>query len=591
MTNGSVHLLFQDTAQRDPGAIAISEGQTTTTYGTLNERSNGIAALLGEHGVRPGTVVGMWFRPCAGYVAAMLGAMKCGAAFLPLDPATPDRRLESILATAEPALIVTGPAAADELSGALSRASTDLPAVSIDAAAPRETVSCPDPGPGSPCYLMFTSGSTGTPKAVAGVHGGLCHFIQWEIAEFGLGTDCRVSLLAAPTFDVSLRDILAPLLSGGTLCIPDDLRSGVHLDWVQAQGITHMHCVPSVFRLFIHELREGEMALPALRRILLAGEPLYARDVEAWREKMGYETELVNLYGPTETTLAKAFYRIAEIPVTENGMIPLGRPIPDGSLLVIRDGTLCGAGEIGEIYVRTPHRSLGYYGDPVLTAERFIPNPLSGDPEDVVYRTGDLGRYGADDVVEFVGRLDNQVKINGIRVELGEVEHNLRRHPDITEAAAAAHPNAEGGLTLAAYFTSEQDLSADSVRRHLAGYMSVNTLPGHIVRLDSLPLNLHGKVDRKALPKPEDMLYADSGCSAPEGEIEEKLAVLWSQVLGIERVGVDRAFLDLGGDSLKAIRLVGQVFKNFGVELELGVLFEDATIRSVARQLVEDANQ
>ena len=385
----SVQERFQQVARSRGDAVAIDLGDGTVSYTELNTRANGTAAALQTAGMGPGDVVGL----CAGngceYVVMLLGALKAGVTPLPLEPETPELRLRSMLATARPTAILVGDDIGD-LPGAdgVSRLSpADCEPDETDVLAPLHEE--------LPAYLLFTSGSTGEPKAVAGSATGLLRFIEWEIAEFGLGPRSRVSLLAAPTFDVSLRDIFAPLLAGGALCIPETAtraRVGALVDWLERTQVTHVHCVPTLFRLITRELeKRPPPALPALERILLAGEPLFATDVAAWRERMDTRVALVNLYGPTETTLAKAFFRIPDdnIPKTENGIMPLGHPIPGARLLIVRDGKACAEGEIGEILIGTPDRSHGYYRAPALTGAAFIANPLGNQGQNDGHRVPD----------------------------------------------------------------------------------------------------------------------------------------------------------------------------------------------------------
>ncbi|MBT3294596.1 MAG: non-ribosomal peptide synthetase [Verrucomicrobia bacterium] len=576
---------FSRVSDQNTARTAISDPFGVVTYTTLQQHATSISAGLADDGAGPGRVVGLWMPAGRDYVAALLGVAGAGATFLPLAMDTPTRRLAHILTTGDPALILTTAAHEDAARHALAAAGSEVPLRSIDTLSPGQTTPI-DPDPHQPGYLLFTSGSTGQPKAVAGRSAGLLQFINWEIREFNIGAACRVSWLAAPTFDVSLRDILVPLLAGGTLCIPDaDTRLHPQrlVSWLRDEGVTQVHCVPSLFRLLIGELEtRGHATFPALQRILLAGEPLYADDVRRWRAVVGTTVELVNLYGPTETTLAKAFYRIEKLPDTATGIIPLGRPIDDAELLIIRDGAPCDAGVIGEIYIRTPFRSHGYYRDPALTAAAFIPNPLTHDPNDIVYRTGDQGRLRDAQTVEFIGRLDHQVKLNGIRIELGEVEAHLRRHVQVTAAVAVIRNDNGTGDRLAAYFTAAVPLTPDALREHLSAYLPDAMQPTLFVQMEALPLNLHGKVDRKALPPPTALLYADDAFVAPQGETETRLATVWSALLGSEQVAADRTFVELGGDSLKAIRAVGEIYKAFGVEASLRVLFEQGTIQKLA---------
>jgi len=586
---------FAEIAAEHGEAVAVSDvGGAEITYAELNARAGGIGAALREHGVSRGVVVGIGIGRGIPYVASLLGVMKSGGIAMPLALDSPPRRLEQMLQTSEADLLLT---TAAELDGWRTRlrpiagaprllAVDDLPPLAQYADSDRESL---DTG-----YLIFTSGSTGVPKGVAGRWSGVTQFVRWEIGEFGVGNDSRVSFLAPPTFDVSLRDIFVPLLSGGTLCIPDaDMVANAKglADWLAEQSVTLVHCVPTVFRQLLRELasREGD-PLPALARVLLAGESLYAEDVRRWREAVGERVELVNLYGPTETTLAKAFYRIGQIPGTESGIVPIGRPIADSELLVVRDGRPCEDGHIGEIHIRTPFRSNGYYGRPDLTSEAFVADPSGSGADGVVYRTGDQGRVLPDGTIEFLGRLDDQVKVNGIRIELGEVASHLRRMPEIEEAVAGVQRDRDGASRLVAYYSATEPLEAGRVRAHLAEYLPVGMLPGFYVQLDALPVNIRGKIDRKALPMPAELLYEQEAFVEPSGDVEEKLAVIWQEVLGMDRISAEQSFFEMGGDSLRAIRAIGRMYRAFGVEVSLRDVYQRGSVRALARWIEDQCS-
>ncbi len=559
--------------------IAIIEPNRTITYQQLNQSANEVALGLVAQGIKKGDVVGLLIEASIDYVIALLAVLKAGAIFMPLDFETPNKRLAFILNKTAPSLIIINK---PEYAALLS----DYPvAVTLLTALQQETNSEPDvvvDGNDS-AYIIFTSGSTGFPKAIEGQHKGLSHFIHWEMKTFALTETTRVSWLAPPTFDVSLRDIFVPLLSGGTLVIPDaELRKKAFYlpNWLSDNKITLMHCVPSLFRMLIKELSSQQ--LPDLQTILLAGEPLYAKDVTAWRALFGERIELVNVYGPSETTLAKAYHTIKELPAQPQAMIPIGQAISNSALLIIKNGRLCAIGEIGEIYIKTPFRSKGYYRDPKLTAAVFVQNPLHQDSEDSVYKTGDLGRYLPDHGVEFLGRQDNQVKINGVRIELAEVEQAVLTHDAIEQAVVIAHALDKQDKVLVCYFVAHMPLSNDALREHLRQWLPSAMLPTFFVALSEMPLNLHGKVDRKALPKPDELLYAEH-YQAPENDIEIELVKQWQQLLGLNKIGVTHAFIDIGGDSLKAMRMVSGIYKAFNVDISLKDFFEQPTVRQLAR--------
>lgn len=577
-----VQSVFLHVSRVFPKNTAITEPNRHISYGQLNQCVNQTALRLAEQGIKNGDVVGLLIGAGIDYVVSMLAVLKVGGIFMPIDPDTPKKRLEFIIDKTAPKLIITNK---PEFTGIVA----DYPvAVAILSALQQGAASEPEiivDGNDS-AYIVFTSGSTGFPKAIEGQHKGLSHFIHWEMKTFGLTENTRVGWLAPPTFDVSLRDIFVPLLSGGTLVVPDpELRKKISYlpAWLAENNVTLLHCVPSLFRMLSKELQDSgdSKPLPDLQRILLAGEPLYAKDVMAWRELFDERIELVNVYGPSETTLAKAYHPIKDLPAQAQAMIPIGQAIANSALLIIKNGRLCAIGEIGEIYIKTPFRTKGYYGDPELSAAVFVQNPLHQDSEDIVYKTGDSGRYLPDHSVEFLGRQDNQVKINGVRIELAEIEQAVLTHDAVEQAVVIAHAVDKQDKVLACYFVARTPLSNEALREHLRLWLPAAMLPTFFVALTEMPLNLHGKVDRKALPKPDELLYAEH-YQAPENDIEAQLVEQWRQLLGLNKIGVTHAFIDMGGDSLKAMRMVSGIYKAFNVDISLKDFFAQPTIRQLA---------
>lgn len=597
MNKKIIHSVFEHTVNQFPQNIAIIQDAENISFAELNRRANQLAHALKAQGVGKDIVVALFLPASIAYVISLLAVAKAGGIFLPLDLATPEHRLNYVLNKTSPKIIITDNALAATLQQKLQHAEVEpITTVLWDGVAefpehnPELTADAEDS-----VYLLFTSGSTGNPKAIAGRQKSLSHFIHWEIKEFNLDQRVRVSFLAAPTFDVSLRDLFVPLISGGTLCIPSpETRSNATklLHWLHDAQLTTVHCVPSLFRLLLKELEntaQFQHLLPHLERILLAGEPLYNKDISQWLGFFGERVELVNLYGPSESTLAKAFNRIKELPKTPQNMLPIGQPISNTALLIIKNKQLAGIGEIGEIHIKTPFLSNGYYRDPVLTKASFIANPLTHDENDIVYKTGDLGRYLPDRSVEILGRLDNQVKINGIRIELGEIEQAMLQHPSIHQTIVVAHKNDENA-SLICYYTCKSEVTVEALRQHLSTFVPEYMTPSFFVQLPEFKTNLHGKIDRKALPKPEELLYERVPYSAPSTDSERKVAEIWGEILGLQKVGVNNLFIDLGGDSLKAIRTVSKIYKVFEVEVSLKDFFEHATAQRLA-QFIDKAKK
>ncbi len=587
---------FEWQTETRPAAIAIEAGGREVSYGTLNRDANRLAHALGSGsaGTAP-RIVGLFLEPGIAYVGALLAAGKAGAAFMPLDPADPPARLADKLARSGVRQVITD----SRLAPLLAEPLAGRPEVAL-LVADHAGAGLPDSNPGlavkagDPCYVMFTSGSTGTPKAILGQQRGLSHFLRWELAEFGLDERCRISWLAPPTFDVSLRDILAPLMAGGCLCIPDEPTARTPrllIRWLADRRITLVHCVPTVLRLLTQELGSTGAALPLpdLGHLLVAGEPLYGADVAAWRAAAGGGARLVNLYGPSETTLAKLFHRIEDLPADPRRVLPIGRPLPNTAVLILKNGKPCVVGEIGEIHIQTPYRSLGYLGDPELTAAAFIAHPQNPAEPEPLYRTGDLGRINEQGLVECLGRIDNQVKIRGIRIELGEIEAAMRSLPGVADAAVTVH--ADQSQTLVCYVTGRDGPppAAEALRQGLTAILPPALHPHLFVPLALLPRTLSGKINRKALPRPEALFYQQHAFAAPESAAEERLCRIWSELFGMERIGVTTAFVEFGGDSLKAMRALARIYDDFGIEVSLRDFFSRPTIRALASLLATTA--
>lgn len=606
-----VHTVFEETARQFSARTAVQHAGREISYGDLKRMSDQIAALLTKAGVRRDVIVGIALTSSIEYVAAVIGVMKAGGLFLPLDLSLPEKRLAYILGQTVPRVIIA-PKAFAAAGRALAAAGFDhgaCPVLLLDPAhgvalrqdgAPKPGEdgqdggrSLPDPDDG--CYIMYTSGSTGTPKAIEGRYKSLSHFVHWEVKQFGLDERVRVTQLPPVTFDASLRDIFVPLITGGTLCIPDqetrtDMKALLH--WMDASGITLVHCVPSLFRMLTREIGEdpaGRESLTTLKYILMAGEPLYGKDVTRWMDLVGERVSLVNLYGPSETTLVKTFHPIRQRPSNPNAMIPVGQPIANTAILIVKGKRLCEPGEIGDIFIKTPFRTRGYYGEPELTRKSFVPNPLTGDAQDIVYKTGDMGRYLADRSIEFIGRLDTQVKLNGIRIEPGEIERTLLGNEDIDQAVVLGHRSRDNETSLVCYYTEKRATDAGQISAWLRQALPAYMVPSYYVRLDAFPLNINGKIDKKALPRPEALIYEEIAYEPPADGTEEALVRIWSDVLHLAKVGVNSPFFQIGGHSLTATRVLSRIYRELGVEISLKDFFANPTVRGLAGLLHKPA--
>jgi amino acid adenylation domain-containing protein len=581
------------------GKPALEWRDRAVTYGEFESATNRLANRLVASGLGPGSVVAVVVEDRLLLAETVVGVFKSGCAFAPLSLAEPGPRLRRMVETIRPALLVVegrlaGALAAhfdaDEWAGRLMFVGEGEPAAAEEFG---DEAPAPDIDPDGLCYLYFTSGSTGAPKAVAGRQKSLRHFIEWEARALGVTDEFRTSQLMAPTFDAFLRDLFLPLSRGATLCIPDG--RGVVIDpeqlvaWVERSGVNLIHCVPSVFRAVVKRGLDARRLAP-LRYVVMAGERLYPSEVRSWMETYGERIRLVNLYGATENTMAK-FCHVVEWADAARPSVPIGRPIDGAKAIILSpEMKVCEPGAVGEIYIRTPYLSLGYYGDPQLTAEVFVRNPFGQDPADVIYKTGDYGRLLPDGNFELIGRRDHQVKIRGQRVELGEIESVVKALPGVHECVAAVWGEEPDDQRLAAYVVAAEGHAPDarSLQQAARERLPEVMVPSSFTLLDSLPLNANGKVDRKALPAPgaAEASRAEDYV-APSGDTEERLAAVWAGVLRLERVGARDNFFWLGGHSLLATQVVSRVRDEFGVELPLRTLFERPSVAAMAEAINE----
>ncbi|MCP4117659.1 MAG: amino acid adenylation domain-containing protein [Desulfobacteraceae bacterium] len=601
-----LHTVLEQTSKQFPGHTAVEHGDRRLSYGALHDAADRLAVELQARGAGRDTIVALYFENSMEFIAAVLGVMKAGAVFMPLDPSFPARRIEMMLEKTMPSFLLEGAEApvrfetlvrefnAVSVFWQTGRLRPDLMADWISGGP--DFSSLPDKPdcisrPDDASYIFFTSGSSGESKAVSGCRKSLSHFVHWEAGEFEFDTRTQVSQLAPVSFDACLKDIFTPMLRGGTVCIPEThVRgdTGLLLEWIDNRRITVVHCVPSMLRVLLTELESRPSApgfLSHLKHLILAGDAVYGKDVIRWTDLFEDRIELVNFYGPTETTLIKTCHRIRKRPLSPGAMVHVGHPISNTAVLILKGNRLCDLGEIGEIHIRTPFMTRGYYNDPEMTRACFIQNPIQADSQELVYRTGDLGRYLPDRSIEFIGRLDNQVKVNGVRMELTEIEGVLAGMPALDQAVVQVHRNVENENVLVCYHTAKQPVSSVMIREYLGEVLPPYMLPACYLAMDELPLNLNGKINRKALPKPEELLYAGTVVAAPANGVEKKLVAIWQEVLGLEKVSVESPFFEIGGHSLKAVQIVSRVHKAFNVGIRLKDFFDHPTIRQQARLL------
>ncbi len=580
---------FERTVDSKPQAVAVERGDQSLSYRQLEERANRIAHFLGSRGLTTESATALFLKHSLDLPAAALGVLKSGGAYVPIDPASPRERIGYVLEDSGAQLLITEQSLLEFLPTGLR-----TPVLCLDSQSD-EIDGLPAERPDIPvdwdnlAYIIYTSGSTGRPKGTLVTHRGLSNYLAWAAEAYETSRGVGAPLHSSVGFDLSVTSLFAPLLAGGKVALSqsddslaalsESLRSGSRFSFVKA--------TPAQARLLAGQLT-AEQARDCTRYLVLGGEALTASDLEFWR-KNAPDTVLVNEYGPTEAVVGCCTYRSALGDLPEQGAIPIGGPISNVRLYVL-DAQLNPVPEAraGELYIGGAGLCRGYLGRPGLTARSFVPSPFSNSQEtggERLYRTGDLVRHLPEGGLEYLGRIDDQVKIKGYRVELGEIETRLAAHPDLREAAAALRQDGSGNALLAGYVVPREGRPAPGPERlreflfpHLPEYM----IPTAWAALDSLPLAASGKVDRKSLPSPEkEAARASAPYAAPRSAQEEVLAAIFRQVLDRERVGIDDRYFDIGGDSIRSIQIIARAQQR-GLDFTIDQLFEHQTIRELA---------
>ena len=577
-----LHELFERRAADVPGRAAVVSDGETLTYGELNRRANRLARHLRRLGAGPESVVGVLSERTPEMVVSLLAVLKAGAAYLPLEPSYPAERLSNMVADAGARLVLThGRAAGAMPEGCARVVRLDADRLEIDSeddADPPQLAT-----PENLAYVIYTSGSTGKPKGAMNTHAAIVNRLLWMQEQYGLAPADAVLQKTPFSFDVSVWEFFWPLLVGARLVLA---RPGGHRDaaylarLVRRERVTTLHFVPSMLQAFLNEPEAGGCAA-TVRRVVCSGEALGWGLQRRFFEVMP-GVELHNLYGPTEAAVDVTYWRCVE--GDESGVVPIGRPVANTQVYVLdRLARPAPQGAAGELYIGGAQVGRGYLGRPALTAERFVPDPFSPEPGTRLYRTGDLVRRLPGGEIEYLGRIDQQVKLRGFRIELGEVEAVLSLHPQVRECVAAVHEESPGDPSLVAYLTADPRPSPAEIQRFLREKLPDYMVPSSFVFLDALPLTPNGKLDRRALPAPGCPGPAPGGGYAPPaGPLEEAVAKVWGEVLGVERVGALDDFFELGGHSLKAAQVAARLRAEFGVELPLNRLFDSPTVAATA---------
>ncbi|HEV7514955.1 MAG TPA: amino acid adenylation domain-containing protein, partial [Thermoanaerobaculia bacterium] len=590
--------LFAEQVARTPGAPAVSGQGRVLTYAELDLAAGRLAHGLLAAGLRPEEPVAVLALRGPDFLAAMLAIWRAGGAYLPLDPRQPARRLAQMIHQSGARRILAMETTESVASATGAPGGAQILSLERLLAAPSPGGRLPaPPAPGQLAYVLFTSGSTGTPKGAMVEQRGMLNHLLAKVRDLGLDATDRVAQNAAPTFDISVWQFLAALLVGGVVeVIPDELASdpACLLAEVDRRRVTVLETVPSLLASVLAEPVDGPGAprLSSLRWLVPTGEALPPDLCRLWLERFP-GVPLLNAYGPTECSDDVSHQALHTALPPGATSTPIGRPVVNTRLhLLDRELALVPLGSAGEICVAGDGVGRGYVGDPARTAAVFVPDPYSPEPGGRLYRTGDLGRRRPDGALEFHGRLDDQVKVRGFRIEPGEIEAAFAEHPGVTRAVVVARPDPRGEERLVAYWAAADNITAPAdadFKELLRQRLPEAMIPTAFVRLDPIPLTAHGKVDRRALPEPDWTGSAGTGRPlAPRDEVEELLAGFFAEVLGREAVGLDDDFFELGGHSLLATQVASRVRRALGIDLPLSHLFAAPTVSGLAARVRQE---
>jgi len=583
-TDVCLHQLFEAQVEKTPDAPALAFEGEQLTYREFNVRANQLAHYLRRLGVGVESLVGVYMERSFEMVVSLYAIQKAGGAYVPLDPEYPKERIGFMLEDARAPVILTQQHLAANIPENQARV------VCVDAGWPvisRESRTNPESGAGpkNAAYVIFTSGSTGRPKGVLNEHRGIVNRLFWMQDEYGLTPQDSVLQKTTFSFDVSVWEFFWPLLVGARLVVA---RPGGHRDsgylvrTINEQNITTIHFVPSMLQLFLEDREVG--SCKCLKRVICSGEALPYELQERFFRSLG--CELHNLYGPTEAAVDVTYWPCRR--ESEMHSVPIGRPVANTQIYILdKRMQPVPVGVPGELHIGGIQVARGYVKRPDLTAEKFIPDPFSSDPEARLYKTGDLCKFLPDGAIDYLGRLDFQVKIRGLRIEIGEIESVLGRHPAIREVVVVAREDTPGDKRLVAYVVPKgpAGINVDELRTYLKGKLADYMVPSAFVQMEAFPLTSSGKADRKVLPAPAGGRQIDTDYVAPQSDAEKTIGEVWKEFLKLETVGIHDNFFDLGGHSLLLVRVMNRLKPMFGGPLTVVDMFQRPTIHELARFL------
>jgi amino acid adenylation domain-containing protein len=568
--------LFQEQVKNNPKSTALVFQDKQMTYKELDQKSNQLAQQLIKKGVQNQQLVPICTQRSMEMIIGILGILKAGAAYVPIDPDLPNERIQFILKdTKADILVSTASTSKQQNLVGIDIPLVDLEDQSLWEKTPKTKVKV-QITPNNLAYVIYTSGSTGTPKGVLVEHASLHSFLLTMDTDYSLGGNGRLLLKTTYTFDVSLYELFGWIKTAATLVIMPALLEQEpkrFIDFIQQHSITHLTLVPSLFAVLLEELSIQENTyLSKLKYIFLAGEALPG-DLVKRAISLKLPPRLINIYGPTESTVYSSHYNID--PAKEIGHnIPIGKPLNNiRTYILSEDLSLLPIGAIGELCLSGAGLARGYLNREQLTKEKFIQHPFRKGER--LYKTGDLARWLPDGNIEFIGRKDDQVKIRGYRIELGEIQHHLDQDSQVEQSVVMAREDHNKNKYLVGYLiANNQQIDKNTLKEKLAKALPNYMVPQIYVELDHLPLTTSGKIDKKALPAPEDTDLERTQYLAPSTETEHTLVALWENLLGVEKIGVNDNFFELGGNSITAIQLISEIRNDFDLELSIKIIFK-----------------
>ncbi|TWH51491.1 non-ribosomal peptide synthetase, partial [Dulcicalothrix desertica] len=589
-----IHELFEQQVEKTPSSVAVVFGDEQLTYKQLNTRANQLAHHLQTLGVKPEVLVGICVERSIEMVVGLLGILKAGGAYVPLDPSYPQERLNYILSDSQVSVLLTQQKYLEsfpEIGAKVVCLDTDSQIISTHSDKNLSAIVQVN----NLAYVIYTSGSTGTPKGVMVEHQSLVNFISSAKIEYGIGFEDRILQFSSISFDVSVEEIYPCLTCGGILILrTSQILNSVSLfvEKCREWKLTVLDLPTAYWQQLISELVATNEILPSsVRLVIIGGEGVLPGKIRLWQKyvkNLEKSPQLINAYGPTETTVEATIFNLSGFVLGDTeSPIPIGRPIGNIQTYIL-DKYLqpVPIGVPGEIYIGGDGLARGYLNQPELTADKFIPNPFDNSKSKRLYRTGDLARYLSDGNIEYLGRIDNQVKVRGYRIELGEIESVLQTHPQVQQVVVIAREDVPGNKKLVAYVVAQENsLTSNQLRELTQKKLPEYMLPSSFVILDTLPLTPNGKVDRKALPAPGGEWEREGEYIAPRTASEEIIANIFTNVFGVEKVSVYDNFFKLGGHSLLATQLISRIRQAFEVELPLRAVFESPTVAQLGQTL------